>query len=157
MGRKGRRENEGHWEAEAGREKMDSRAQRETKDYQDRGVSQEKQGCLEEMALWGVLEILDPGETLGPLDHLVTQEDRDSTILDREEPLETEVILVKKDQEGAEVNVVPKENLELMDHQESLGSQVRQVDQGKEDPEVILELMGVQDLWAILGSMTVMS
>lgn len=109
------------------------------------------------MAPGEVLEILDQGETLGTLDRRVTKEDQDSTILDREEKLETEVIQVKKDPGGAEVNVVPKEDLEKMEHQESLENQVRWVSQDREDPVEILGLMGTKDQWAILGSMTVMS
>lgn len=104
-----------------------------------------------------MLEILDQGGTLGPLDQRVTKEDQDSTTLDRGGPLETEVIQVEEDPGGAEVNVVPKENLEIMDHQESLGNQVSRANQAREDPEEILVLMGTQDQWAILALMTVMS
>lgn len=53
--------------------------------------------------------------------------------------------------------VGPKENLELMDRQESLGTQVSQVSQEREDQEEILELMGARDHRAILGTMSVMS
>lgn len=97
MGKKERRENKGHWEAEASPENSDSKAQRETKDYRDQGVSQEKQGALEQMALLEIQEILDQGETLGPLDQEVTKEEQDSTILDGEDPPETEVIQVEKE------------------------------------------------------------
>lgn len=154
---KERRENEGHRETEVGPGKTDSRAQREAKDYRGRGVLQDQQGALEKMAPWEILEILDLGESLGPLDQRVTKEEQDSAILDREDPPETEVIQVDEDPGGAEANVVPKENLEIKDPKESLGNQVSQVNQEREDPEGTLDLMGTQDLRVILGSLTVMS
>lgn len=132
-------------------------AQREIKDCRDRGVSQEKQGASEEMAPWEILGILDEGETLGHLDQKVTMEDQDSTIPDGEDPLETEVIQVEEDPGGAEVNVVPKDKLEITDNQERLGQRVSRVSQEGEEQEEILDLTGTQDQWAILGSMTAMS
>lgn len=84
-------------------------------------------------------------------------EDQDSTILDREDPLGTEGIQVDSDPGGAEGNVVPKENPEITEHQERLEFRVCLVSQEREDPEEILDLMGTQDQWAILGSMTVTS
>lgn len=109
------------------------------------------------MAPWEILEILDQGETLGPLDQRVTTEGQDLATLDREDPLETEVIQAEEDRGGAEVNVAPKENLEIKEHQESLRNQVSRVSQEREDREGALDLMGILDQWAILGSMTVMS
>lgn len=84
-------------------------------------------------------------------------EDRASATLDREDPLETEVIQVDWDQGAAEVNVVPKENPEKKDPLETLGNQARRVSQEGEDPEGTLDLMGTLDRRAILGSLTVMS
>lgn len=109
------------------------------------------------MATQEILEILDQGGTLGPLDQRVTQEDQDLTIQEREDALETEVIQVEEDPGGAEDNVGPKESLEIKDPQEEPGIQVSPVSQEREDPEESLDLMGTQDQRAILASLIVMS
>lgn len=109
------------------------------------------------MAPGVILEILDQGETLGCLDHRVTKEEQDSTTLDQEDPLETEVNQVREDPEGAEGIAVPKERLDLKDHQEPLGNQASRGSLEREDPEESKELMGNQDQGVILASLTVMS
>ncbi|KAG7227480.1 hypothetical protein INR49_005294, partial [Caranx melampygus] len=114
----------GHREAEVDPEKTDSRVQRVPGEIQ---------------------EMLDQGATLDLLDLGETREDKDSAILDREDPLETEVIRAEEDRGGAEVTVVPKESLETKDHQENLGTQVHQVSQETEDSEENVELMVALD------------
>lgn len=136
---------------------MDSRVQRETKAYQDRGGSQENQEASVQMVPGEILEILDQEETQDFLDPRETKEDRDSAILDQEDPLETEAIQAGEDPGAAEVTVAPKEGPETKDNQESSGIQVSQVSQEREAPKETLELMGGQGQWVIPGSLTVTS
>lgn len=136
---------------------MDSRAQRANWDYRDRGVSQENQAPLDEMARWEILEIQDQGETLGHLDQRVTEEGKVSAILDQGDRLETGVHQVGEDPQGAEVTVAPKENPEIKGLQERLVNQASQGRQEKEGLEGNVDLMGIQDQQAILGSLNVMS
>lgn len=112
---------------------------------------------MEEMALWGILEIPAQEERLGYLDLKVMKDDEDLATRDQEDLLETEGNQAGEDQEGPEVNVEPKENLEVMDHQESLGKQDRQGRLEREDRGEMLELLGIPDQQEILGSPSVTS
>ncbi|KAF0026218.1 hypothetical protein F2P81_020955 [Scophthalmus maximus] len=82
----GQREGEEILEQREHQDLMALMERREIKDYKDRGVSRESQGAQEQVALGEIQETLDQGGTLDPLDQRATGEDKDSAILDREDP-----------------------------------------------------------------------